>query len=253
MRGTGNGGRGVVFRALAGCGLALALAVGGCDGDSTLSKDPELMYIGDNDPATVIAFGDSISDGYDSRNGMGYRDDLASLLSADGRGTIFVRDEGEPGTYSGDGVARINSVLRHSRPAAMVLLYGTNDEHTGLPQHVLANYEATTTQNLRSIITAARANNTVVVLSTIPPVCTQARLFQRNNIMSMNEKIRALGAELSARDEGVLLADAWEVFLTAAPPDGCALINLDPGNHPNEQGYTVLAETYHQAMLGVRW
>jgi lysophospholipase L1-like esterase len=251
---SGRGGRGVFVRTLAGCGLAaaLTLAAGGCDGDSSLSADATKMYIGDNDPSTVIAFGDSISDGYDSSNGQGYRDDLASLLSADGRGTISVLDEGEPGTYSGNGAERIASVLQRDRPAAMVLLYGTNDEHSQFPQQ-LAYDIPTTSENLRAIIAAARANNTVVVLSTIPPVCTQAREFQRNNIVTMNEKIRAIGAELGAADNGVLLADAWEAFIAAAPPDGCALINLDHGNHPNEQGYTVLGQTYHDALRGVWW
>ena len=38
-----------------------------------------------------------------------------------------------------------------------------------------------------------------------------------------------------------------------APPDGCGLIKKDPGNHPNEAGYAVLAKTYYQALGDARW
>ena len=197
-------------------GLVLSLLpyLGGCPGNS----GGKTYDIGGNDPGVVVAFGDSISDGYDSYNGMGYRDDLQSLFTGDGRSGIMVLDEGEPGTYSYQGVERINSVLARDRPAVLVLLYGTNDEHSSLPMSILSRVVQTTTNNLRQIANASRANRTLVVLSTLPPVCGSAREFQRNNIIAMNEKIRALGAELRAADDGVFLADAWEAFVQRGSP-----------------------------------
>jgi len=224
--------------------------VGGCPGGHS---GPTEHDIGGNDPNVVVAFGDSISDGYDSYNGMGYRDDLEYLFAADGRSGIRVLDEGEPGTYSYQGVERINGVLARDRPAVLILLYGTNDEHSSLPKSVFSRVVSTTSDNLRQIVYSARANQTIVVLSTLPPVCGPARELQRNNIIAMNVEIRRLGAELRAADDGVYLADAWEAFLSAAPPDGCSLINPDPGNHPNEAGYAVLARTYYNALGDARW
>jgi len=235
--------------ALLGLLLFFLPVVGGCPSNSSETT----FDIGGNNPNAVVAFGDSISDGYDSYNGMGYRDDLERLFAADGRSGIRVLDEGEPGTYSGQGVERINQVLARDRPAVLILLYGTNDEHASLPMSVLSRVMSTTSENLRQIVNAARANQTIVVLSTIPPVCTPEREFQRNNIIAMNEEIRRLGAELRASDDGVFLADAWEAFISVGSPDGCSLINMDHGNHPNEAGYAVLARTYYNALADARW
>jgi lysophospholipase L1-like esterase len=234
---------------------ALAFAGGGCRHSTSSPTEPEiveppLLNIGSNDPNTLVAFGDSISDGFYSVNGKGYRDDLERLLRTSGRPKARVRDEADSGTFSSDGVERIHEVLRRDRPAVLILLYGTNDEHASLPR---AARIATTSENLRTIIAAARANRTIVVLSTLPPVCLESRDFQEANIVEMNARIRVIGAELHAGDPGVLLADPWLAFMLQAPPDGCGLINLDSGNHPNEQGYGVLARTYFDALSSVRW
>lgn len=228
---------------------------GGCDKSSPTEPtepEPGIYDIGSNNPDVIVAFGDSISDGYDSVGGEGYRDDLEELFAADGR-SITVLDEGEPGTFSADGADRITKVLAHDRPAVLILLYGTNDEFTSLPKHALEIEEDTTSANLIRIITAARANKTLVVVSTIPPVCLDSREFQRNNISEMNDKIREFVAELQESDNGIFLADAWNAFLDDAPPDGCDLINMDRGNHPNEAGYATLARTYYDSLFYVAW
>jgi lysophospholipase L1-like esterase len=235
---------------------ALAALAAGCRGsDSSASPDsPTLFDIGSNDPSVVVAFGDSISAGVDSYDGTGYRDDLERRFANDGRPGVRVLDEGIGGSESSAGVERIVEVLRRDRPAALVLLYGTNDELRNLPQAIyLREVVATTSENLRRIIDACRANRTLVVLSTIPPVCGPARARQRANIASMNEKIRQIGRELSALDLGVMLADPWNAFLAKAPPDGCALISPERGNHPNDAGYALLADVYYEQLRNVAW
>lgn len=244
----GGGLRGAVLAA--GCAVIFGvLPGGGCDFGS---NGPTTIDIGDNDPDTIVAFGDSISYGTDSSDGTGYRDDLELLFANDERPGIRVLNEGEPGSFSEDGVDRIDAVLRTDRPAVLILLYGTNDEAEGLPQSLFSQAASTTSDNLRQIIAAGRANNTIVVLSTLPPVCGHAREAQRANIIAMNEKIRALGAELADEDAGVILADPWTKFLEKAPSDGCALIG-DSGNHPTDLGYSFLAETYFNALENVAW
>lgn len=234
----------------AACALLL-VAAAACGGSGSSESSPIKFDIGSNNPGIVVAFGDSISDGYDSENGMGYRDDLESLFAGDGRNYIRVLDEGEPGTVSEDGAERIDAVLARDRPAALVLLYGTNDEFLSLPK--LIESPGTTSGNLRQIIHAARANKTIVAVSTIPPVCGNGRQFQRNNIIAMNARIRDMVRGMQAVDDGIFLADAWDAFLRKAPPDGCSLIKMPRGNHPTEAGYAVLAETYFDALFYARW
>lgn len=232
-----------------GAACAVLLVAGaGCQSDST----PTVFDIGSNDPNAVVAFGDSISEGYGSVGGNGYRDDLERLFAADGRSHIRVIDEGDPGTFSYAGVQRIDSVLAHDRPAVLILLYGTNDEFASLPRLMRSVPPETTSGNLRQIIAAARANQTLVVLSTLTPVCGR-RVWQRNNIVEMNKLIREMAVELQATDNGVFFADAWDAFLNYGQPDGCSLINMESGNHPNEAGYALLAEIYYNALGDARW
>jgi lysophospholipase L1-like esterase len=230
----------------AGAALAALLLCGGCDNGTTHD-------IGGNDPNPVVAFGDSISAGEGSSDGRGYRAHLERLFATDGRGGIRVLDEGEPGGLSDSGLERIGGVLARDRPAVLILMLGTNDEFLGLPRQQFLAFVGTTSGNLREIARAARSSKTLVVLSTLPPVCTESRQAQRGNIVLGTEKIRALAAELQAQDDGVFLADAWDAFLTTSPPDGCGLIDLERGNHPNDAGYAVLAQLYYTTLGDSRW
>jgi lysophospholipase L1-like esterase len=134
----------------------------------------------------------------------------------------------------------------------LLLLYGTNDESEALPQSIFAQQEITTSESLRYIILTARANKTLVVVATLPPVCGHARIGQRSRTVTMNDKIRALALELGQSDLGIILADPWADFLTASPPDGCGLIG-EGGNHPTDGGYVVLATSFSKALQKVLW
>ena len=231
------------MKTIAGCCLAFLLFAAGCDDTTTYD-------IGSNDPNTVVALGDSITVGESSSDGLGYREILKNLFAADGRTGIQIFNEGRPGALSDSGVKRIDRILQQYRPAVLIVLFGTNDELLGVPRQVTFAFAGTTSGNLRQIVTAARANKTLVVLSTIPPVC--GREGQLSNIVLMNDVIRQLAVEFKD-DDGVFLADAWDAFVKTSPPDGCALINRDRGNHPNDAGYAVLAQTYYDALGDGRW
>lgn len=240
--------------AIAAAALAGLLAAGCGSGGPKIVEDPMPFSIGENSPGIIVAFGDSISDGVDSTDGTGYRDDLERYFDRAGRAYVRVVNEGIPGSYTVDGDARIEAVLERDQPAAIIVLYGTNDELKNLPR---AAYEREiilpTSEYLRRIALTARANGTLVVLSTIPPVCGEGRANQRQNIVLMNEKIRSLAAELGARDFGVRFADAWNAFLSRGGSDGCSLIEMSHGNHPNDRGYALLAEVYYDALRDLTW
>lgn len=237
--------------------LAPACGGGGSDGPDFIDTSP-------NDHQVLAAFGDSISHGTGSSDGQGYRRHLERLFAERGPKRVLVLDEGVPGTYSEEGVQRLPGVLARDRPAVLVLLYGTNDAGANLPLSVLDPAGAaiprfvpdparTASGNLEEMVETARANNTIVVLSTLPPVCGQARRYQLENIVLLNEKIRALSQRLAGDDEGVRPADPWAAFLKQAPPDGCGLIGGANGNHPNDAGYRLLAEVYYEALGEILW
>jgi lysophospholipase L1-like esterase len=240
--------------ALAALAAALVGAVtgGGCSGGGPSSPEaPPAFDVRPNDRSVLVAFGDSISWGDESSDGQGYRRHLEDLLASAGRPGMHVINEGIPGTVAEEGAARIEEVLRRDRPAVLLLLYGTNDEAFGLPQSVLRRQVTTTSEYLRMIISAARANRTIVVVSTLPAICAP-RLHQRDLAVSMNDKIRALALEMGASDLGVILADSWTDFLSTSPPDGCALIGPG-GNHPTDTGYAVLAGSFFKALQKIAW
>lgn len=242
----------------AGALLAVALAGGGAcsraGGSSPVAPEGPMVFgVGGNDPRVIVAFGDSITVGQDSTDGKGYRSILERKLARAGRSGLRIVNEGIGGTFARDGAARIGEVLERDRPAALLLMYGTNDQGRGLPQELFQAEAVPTSEHLRRIIVDARANRTLVVLATLPPVCGQSRQAQRANIVTMNDKIRELGTEMALNDFGVMLVDPWQDMLAAAPPDGCDLISRVSNNHPNDAGYAVLAESFYSALKHVAW
>ena len=235
------------------CMIAVALVAGmGChDSGPSDPSGGTHVDIGTNRPDTGVAFGDSISHGRDSlltRSALndagpdepGYRVRLEELFAADGR-VLHMIEDGEPGSESSDGVARIQRAI-DTRPAFLVLLYGTNDAFMGRPAaEVLAN--------LNVIAEECRKNRTIVVLCTLPPVC--GREEQQARIAQYNPLIRSLARELRDRWEGVFLADLDVAFQTQSV-EACALINSH-GIHPTRAGYELIAETVYDQLRDVTW
>lgn len=234
--------------------LAVALLLGaGCGGGgSTGPGDPVEFDVGDNDRSVVVAFGDGIAAGVGSTGGAGFRGELQRLLAAAGRGGLRVVDEGVPGSTSAQGAARIGEVLRRRRPAALLLLYGEADEALTILQPPLDHPEPPLADSLRAIIEAARANRTLVLVSTLPPVCAPAPIYRRERTAAANLEVRALARETSAGDLGVVLVDAWGDFLRESPADGCGLVGAT-GTLPSDAGYATLAASFAGGLSSLAW
>lgn len=233
--------------------FALLAGAAGCSGSGTdATPTPVAFDVGANDHTAVAAFGEGLTVGAGSGDGAGYRNDLAALLAADGRTTLRIVNEGVTGSTSAQGAARISEVLSRVRPAALLLLYGSSDPAIVDLQPPLDAQPRAVADNLRVIIGAARANRTLVVVSTLPPVCGTGRVHERERTAAVNATIRGLALELGSSDLGVVLVDAWGDFTTNASPDGCGLLGAS-GNLPTDAGYAVLAETFHGGLKNLAW
>jgi acyl-CoA thioesterase-1 len=209
---------------------------------------PLQLDIGSNRPSVYMAFGDSITDGTGSSDGLGYRKKLqAGLMNYFGAGTV--ENEGIPGTRSGlarptDGLARIGAALAAHRPAYTLVLYGTNDWNDATCKW--SNADCQTVEHLRDIVRAVRAAGSLPVLATIIP-CNPAYAAdycppERNAWLDQtNKSLRTM-----AQSENVLVADLYTAFL--AQPSLVAL--LSDHVHPNDVGYGIVADGFLRAVTG---
>ena len=195
--------------------LAFSLLGTSCDSDHKpiTNHDP-----GNNDLNTVVALGDSITNGYVSRS-TPYPRRLADMI---GKRVI---NSGIPGSRATEGACRIQRVINQHRPAFMLIIYGANDVIFGqdLPRIVDA---------LNLMIHVCRANHVVPVLATLPP-----QIFDHDPFgpptFALNIEIRAL-----ARANGVRYVDLEREF-----QDRPELYMRD-GLHPNGEGNHVMAMAF---------
>jgi lysophospholipase L1-like esterase len=195
---------------------------------------PATLPIGSNRPHTYMGFGDSLT------SKTVYLNDLKTKLVA-ARGKAQMINEGLFATRSGEGAARIHAVLKQRRPAYTLLLYGTNDWRDALCRSRL---QCDTVDNLRYMIEAARAYQSLPLLATIPPVDADgsrpAVPPDRNEwIRQVNEHIRAL-----AREEGVVLVELEEPFLAEPSLDPLFVDHI----HPSPAGAAIMAEQFFAAL-----
>lgn len=201
------------------------------------------LPIGTNRANRYLAFGDSITSGDGSSDESGYRGWLeADLRSHWGRATLTA--DGQPGTRSDDGAARIGVTLMRERPAYVVILYGTNDWNR--PECKDERFPCFTIDSLRSMVDQAQAFSILPVVGTIPPVnplYVDREAAERNEwVKRMNEQIRAM-----ARQEGALLAETHAAM--SAETDLASLFSDHV--HPNDRGYQLLAGAFFRAITTV--
>lgn len=195
------------------------LMFGGMVGCNDSGDDgPDTSDIGDNDLNTVVCLGDSITFGTGIPSSQSYPSQLAGLT---GKRVI---NAGVPGETSGSGAGRAQGLLNRHSPAFMIVLYGANDIIKGMSRAAIA-------ENLRRIVQACKANQTIPILATITPMFGPHAVFNPS-VDAANEPIRAM-----AKEEGVDIVD-----LNAAMQDP-GLFNRD-GLHPNAAGAALMAARF---------
>lgn len=205
---------------------------------------PVTLPIGTNNrPNTYMGFGDSITVGEGSRDGLGYRGMLEARLSGYlGRAQIL--NEGVTATRSLAGALRIGDSLRRQRPAFTLIHYGTNDWNERACRESFPCY---TIDSLRTMVRETKAQGSLPILATIIPSNTGFNAFvplERNEWL---ELINALVREM-ANQEGAVVADMWQAFFQVGDIEPLFFDHV----HPNEAGYRIIADTFFEAITRAR-
>ena len=200
---------------------------------------PAVLPVGTNRTNRYIAFGDSLSSGEGSSNDDGYRGILEANLGAYW-GRAEVRDEGQAGTRSNAGDARLEGVLAREKPAYTLILYGTNDWNE---LECKTDFPCFTIDSLRSMIQQAKARNSLPVVGTIPPVNTayadRSPPERQDWVKRMNDLIRPMVVQ-----ENALLADLHAAMLK----EGDVTALFSDHVHPNDRGYEIIAREWFRAI-----
>lgn len=206
------------------------------------------------DPCIVLPFGDSITDGIGSSDQAGYRSRLFELIVAANQKVTFVgsrsggpnqvagRDfpknhEGHPGwtidsgfVSFGEGISTlIPSPAFNTMPHIVLLMIGTNDVSAEQGTDRIAERLETL---LDDIVATAPDALTVVAIPT--PISWNPVALQ-----TYSQRIPEIVDERAARGEHMMLAD-----MSKMPGNNLA----NDGLHPNDQGYTYMAQVWYDVI-----
>jgi acyl-CoA thioesterase I len=175
-------------------------------------------------PRTILAFGDSLTAGYQLGPGQGFAPQLEAALRASGR-NIRVFDAGVSGDTTAQGRARLNWVLGGlktkgvARPDLVILELGANDMLRGQPP-------ATARANLDAMIVAFRGQGSRLLLAGMLAAPNLGAGYARG--------FNTIYPDLAKR-HGVPL---YPFFMDGVA--GVPRLQLGDGLHPNPAGVKVI-------------
>ena len=199
---------------------------------------------------TYMGFGDSITFGVgdgtppgqevseipftDGTKGYGYR--LEQLVG------VGVSTRGVPGEELADGgISRLPGVVANSKADIVGIFEGLNDARNALSA---PEYERLLQKAVNVIKALGREP---LLIAPFSPCCDHF-------LPDGSPRIFAESVQRVANANGVRVADLQHVWDTTCPSEnheGCTLVNLPEGLHPNTKGYTAIAQTIAATLLGV--
>ena len=192
------------------CCLFLAACGGSSGGGGLKNNDP-----GDNNPDTIAAFGDSLTNGSESPSAP-YPARLTQHIGKS------VYNLGVSGSLAIDNVGRVNEAINKYHPGIMLILYGVNDViHSVAPSSAAAAVER--------MVEICKDNKVVPVLATYP-LPTGHREFFAPPVRILNEHIRDI-----AKRHGIKCVNLEKEF--GSNPD----LFEEDGLHPNDHGTAIIA------------
>lgn len=195
-----------------------ACALLSCNNNNDSSNDT--LDVGDNDINTVVCIGDSITQGQCAPAGAPYPSRLGALS---GKSVV---NSGVCGEESPATANRAPGVLAKYKPGYMCLLVGANDASNGEDPTMVS-------ENIRSIIHAARAQKTVPIVATLTPTFGSHE-WSNDQCKKISAAIRQVASE-----EGVRLVDLEKEFGSDA-----SLVQ-DDGLHPSDSGTQLIALSFN--------
>lgn len=179
---------------------------------------------------TVVAFGDSIVEGY--RQPEGWPEILGKELAGRYSG-VSVINAGVSGNTAGDGLRRIRKDVLGHDPALVLIAFGLNDMKNGVS---VSQFK----EELSAIVLEVSGAGAQPVLLTTTRLQQGASMLARLNPGPFNEAIRTM-----AQDKGIPLIDV---------NDGFKGLNtsqfLMDAAHPNGEGYRALAGIVRKGLIG---
>ena len=147
---------------------------------------------------------------------------------------ITVANQGVGGEKAADARNRFFAALTSIRPDVVLILHGHNDIPSG------ADGAASTAASEISIMAAEARNRgaRVFIGTPVPPRAGGNRTINSVLVIDYANRMRAVAAQ-----QGAVLVDLYTLML----PDAFRYIGVD-GLHPNEAGYTRIAELFFEAI-----
>ncbi len=186
---------------------------------SLISKETNIQSLNSSD--TILAFGDSLTSGYNAKPNESYP---AVLSRLSGHKVI---NAGIPSETSHDGLRRIAPLLEDDSIKLMVLFFGGNDIMQGLSMEHLKS-------NLKAMIQMAKDQQINVLLISVPNLS----LFGLSPL-TLYKKV--------ADEENVPLLSGMMANILEKPSLKSDQI------HPNALGYKIMGEKIYEKLKEITW
>jgi len=192
---------------------------------------------------TIVCFGDSLTFGYCAEYGTDYVSLLRKQIKADfPNSDITVKNKGENGETSREGLRRLKSDVLHYNPDIIIMLFGSNDsaysdyQHRGIEEFSY-NYD----QIISSVL---EKGNVELTLMTPPPVIEDPDMpFIENAVLNKYCDI----IKEKSKDNGLMLIDLNKAFLEADNGNLTRFMQWD-GVHISTEGYRLFFNTVYKAI-----
>ena len=186
---------------------------------SFMSKEVHIKPLHPND--SILAFGDSLTYGYNAKPEESYPSTLTRLSG------YTVINAGIPAETSYDGLRRLPALLENKQIKLMILFFGGNDILQRLPTAQLK-------ANLKTMIQMAKEKEIDVLLISIPNI----GLFGLSPL-DLYEEV--------AEEENIPLLSGMMAEILANPSLKSDQI------HPNAQGYEHMGEAVYEKLKAQGW